>query len=1153
VQNDPRGVRLAATDLANHLACRHLTQLDRAVAEGRMAAPAWRDPSLALLQERGLAHERAFVDHLRAQGLHVADLREEGGGPAPQRTLEAMRAGAPVIVQAALAGGRWVGRADLLLRVEEPSELGRWSYEVADTKLALETGAGTVLQLCLYSELIAEAQGRLPERMYVVKPGPGFTREEYRFADFRAYFRLVRRRLEEAVDAPPQSTYPDPVPHCDVCRWRQVCDARRHADDNLCLVAGIRPLHTAELERQGVGTLTQFAREPAPVRQRPQRGNLEAFARAQGQAQVQLAGRVAGKPVHELLPLETGRGFALLPTPDPGDVFFDIESDPFALEGGLEYLLGFAYAEGGGVLHYNAVWALDRSEERAALEALIDFVMARWHAHPAMHVYHFSPYEPAAVKRLIGRYGMRETELDQLLRAGRFVDLLAVTRQAMRVSVESYSLKALEESFGFTRQTELPAAGAALRRVAWALELAGRTEITAEDRDTVEAYNREDCLSTAALRDWLEARRRELEESGSPVPRPLDNGGEASASVRERAAEIQAVYDALVQGLPEDRETWTAAEKARWLLAHQLEYFKREDNCAWWEFFRIHELGHEDLLDERKAISGLRFVGNAGSAVNAPVHRYSFPEQEAAFDPGDELYVIGGDRIGKVAALDLSGCTIDIAKSSRGVDVHPAAVMVNERVNPSPVDHALLELARSAAKHGVDGEGPYRAARDLLLKRHPRLRPSADEAPFLPGLLEPAFLRPPALLRPREAAVAAAVRLVKNLDNGVLPIQGPPGTGKTFTGARMIVALAREGKRIGVTAVSHKVIRNLLGAVMAAAVEQGVQVSAVHKVSKPSGDEGIEETTEASRAKAGLEHGKITGGTAWFWASDAMIQSVDYLFIDEAGQMSLAHALAAGRAARNIVLLGDPQQLEQPSRGAHPEGADVAALVHLLEGKKTIADEAGLFLAETWRLHPAICAFTSQTSYEGRLRPRAGLERQALRGSGFFDGSGLFYVPVEHAGNQNSSPEEAEMVCRIVSILLAPSVRWSDSRGAARRIHGSDILVVAPYNAQVAALTVRLPAAVRVGTVDRFQGQQAPVVIYSMASSSAGDAPRGMGFLYNPNRLNVATSRAQSTCILVAAPRLLEPECSSPQQMRWANGLCLYREMAKEVVLQAET
>jgi uncharacterized protein len=1051
-----------------------------------------------------------------------------------------MRAGAEVIVQADLGADRWIGRADVLLRVPRPSGLGEWSYEVVDTKLAQETRGGTVLQLCLYSDLMAEIQGLQPEYMHVVKPGQGFEPESFRIDEFGAYYRLVKRRLEEIISRQPDSrTYPNPVAHCEICRWRIECDARRHADDNLCLVAGIRPLHIIELERQGIRTLRQFAEEPAPLREKPERGNLGTFARAQGQARIQLKGRETGEALYELLQQGPGLGLSRLPVPDPGDIFFDIESDQVAGEGGLEYLLGAAFNEKSGDLGYRALWALNPLEERKALETFIDFIMGRWEKHPGMHIYHFSPYEPAAIKRLIGKHGTREAEVDRLLRAERFVDLLSVTRHGVRASVESYSLKPLEACFGYTRTLDLRAAGQSLRRIAWALELTGPENILPADRAAVEAYNRDDCISTAILRNWLEQRRTELEARDGPIPRPEEKSGDASEKIEERADDVRLVFAALTAGLPEDREYWRREEKARWLLAHQLEYFRREDNCAWWEYYRIHDLGDEELLEERKAIMGLVFAGAVGGSAKAPVHRYTFPEQEAAFAEDDDLEEVGGERtrLGKVSAVDPVHRTLDIAKTSKAAAIHPAAVMVNEHVTMKPVDGAFLQFAASVAQHGVQGQGRFRAARDLLLRNTPRLHAPAN------GPLRNAG----------EDVVEAAVRLVKNLDNSILPIQGPPGTGKTYTGARMIVALAQEGKRIGVTAVSHKVIDNLLKEVMAAASAAGRPLGAFHK-DKPGkpGDapiEGIEKLDDNARAAAALKSGMVTGGTTWFWSRDDMIESADYLFIDEAGQMSLAHALAAGRSARNIVLLGDPQQLEQPQRGAHPEGAEVAALVHVLGGSKTMPDEAGLFLDETWRLHPAICRFTSEVFYEGRLRSRPGLETQAIGGSTAFSGSGLYYVPVEHTGNQNSAPEEVDALALIARSLLRNNVTWTNAKGKIGPLGESDILVVAPYNAQVAAITERLPRGVRVGTVDRFQGQQAPVVIYSMTSSSAEDAPRGMGFLYNSNRLNVATSRAQGISILVATRRLLEPECGSPEQMRWANGLCRFRELATEVTL----
>jgi hypothetical protein len=695
-------------------------------------------------------------------------------------------------------------------------------------------------------------------------------------------------------------------------------------------------------------------------------------------------------------------------------------------------------------------------------------------------------------------------------------------------------LKELERFFGFFRETELRLASAALRRVACALELGVPDEAAEEDLRVVEAYNREDCESTAALRDWLEERRAELAAREPGIARPEVESGDASEAIEGRAAEVQEIFDRLVDGLPEDRAEWGSEERARWLLAHQLEYFHREDRCAWWEFFRLHELADEDLIDERKTVGGLEFVGGAGGTSRCPIHRYQFPPQEAALKEGDKLDEVGGGTVGTVAGVDQAGRVLLIKKRGDAAGLHPRSVLVNEHIPSRPIDRAVLELARSIAAHGVDGNGPFRAGRDLLLKRPPRLAGTA-EGP---------------LRESGEDVVAAAVRLAGNLDNGVLPIQGPPGSGKTYAGARMIVALACEGRRVGVTAVSHKVIRNLLDKVLRAAREGGVDLEAAHKVSMKSGDvvDGLTEVTDNKAVLPALAAGKVVGGTAWLWARDDMVEEVDYLFVDEAGQMSLAHSLGASRAARNLVLLGDPQQLEQPQRGAHPKGAEVAALVHVLNGRKTIADEAGLFLDQTWRLHPKICEFTSELYYEGRLSSREGLDRQALSGDTMFAGSGLFYVPVKHEGNQNRSLEEVEAIAAIVGDLLAPGVSWVDADGELHQIEPRDILVVAPYNAQVGALSERLPDEVRVGTVDRFQGQEAPVVIYSVASSSVEDAPRGMSFLYNPNRLNVATSRALCACILVGAPQILEPDCRTPEHMRWANGLCRFRELAKVVV-----
>ena len=446
-----------------------------------------------------------------------------------------------------------------------------------------------------------------------------------------------------------------------------------------------------------------------------------------------------------------------------------------------------------------------------------------------------------------------------------------------------------------------------------------------------------------------------------------------------------------------------------------------------------------------------------------------------------------------------------------------------------------MRIADDVAANGLSTGTRYRAGRELIRSNPPRLQSAVFQQ------------------NEGELEVDFAVRAARDLDGTALAIQGPPGAGKTFTGARMICDLVQRGARVGVTAVSHKVIRNLLDAVMKEAGARSSQIRCAHKVSEESETPPpVREITGNEEALASLAAGDVSvlGGTAWLWARSDAEDAVDVLFVDEAGQMSLANVLATSQCAGSVVLLGDPQQLEQPQQGSHPQGADVSVLEHILGEHKTIPADRGIFLPETWRLAPAISAFTSEVFYEGRLRSRAGLERQLLTGAAPFNGSGLWVVPIIHDGNQNASLEEVDAVERVIEILIGTGAHWIDRNGVAAAMKAENILVVAPYNAQIALLEERLaPRNVRVGTVDRFQGQEAPVVIYSMATSTPEDAPRGMEFLYSLNRLNVATSRARCTCILVASPRLFAPECKSPRQMQLATALCRYVERAQSVDL----
>ncbi len=560
-----------------------------------------------------------------------------------------------------------------------------------------------------------------------------------------------------------------------------------------------------------------------------------------------------------------------------------------------------------------------------------------------------------------------------------------------------------------------------------------------------------------------------------------------------------------------------------------LEWHRRELKATWWEFFRLRELSDDELLRERAAISGMEFVKRAGGTDVCPIHRYSFPVQDTEIREGDSLETRKG-KFGTVIAMDAARLMIDVKKRRDTAKLHPTSVFAFDFIQDEVRPESLLRLGAWIADNGIDAPGKYRAARDLLLRKAPRMKTDGLQ-----------------LCRPEVEIVSEARRIVLELDGGLLPIQGPPGAGKTFTGARMICELLKKKKKVGITAVSHKVIRKLMEESVKAARNEKIRTRCMQKVVEESEVQNrfIRETSNNEDIISGLQDGSVqlAGGTGWLWSRPEYAESVDVLFVDEAGQMSLADVLAVSQAAKNIVLLGDPQQLEQPLQGTHPPGVAVSALQHILGENQTMPAELGLFLDKTWRLCPAICDLTSELFYESKLNPREQLAQQKLIGSKLFDGSGLWFVPVKHEGNQSSCDEEADRIAEIVKELNRPGVSWVDENGESKPLTLNDILIVAPYNAQVFKIAARIAGA-RVGTVDKFQGQEAPVVIYSLTTSSPEEAPHGMEFLYSLNRFNVATSRARCACILVASPRLFEPECKTPHQMKLANALCRYRELA---------
>jgi predicted RecB family nuclease len=1064
---DAKGIlQLSPSDLTAYLACEHLTTLELRAARGKLAKPGSSDEA-QLLFEKGNAHEASYLERLRDEGLDVREITiEDGFDAGAQATRDVILEGADVIYQAVLTDGRWRGQADFLMRTADGT------YEALDTKLARSAKPAYILQLCFYSEQLARLQGARPRHMHVLL-GSG-ERQSFRPQEFDAYARRVRTRLEEFVSLEPD-TEAMPCEHCDICDFLPVCRAWWEEVDHLSRLAGCGSRQIKKLAPSGITTMHALAN--ADASDPPPGINAEMFEKLHRQAALQLERHDTGKLAFVILDPLPERGLALLPDPTTGDIFFDIEGNPFWDEqGSLEYLWGLLDAD----KTFTPLWADDHASERLAFQGVVDRIHSRLVEHPDMHVYHYAAYEVSALRRLAGRYSTREAKVDDLLTRGVLVDLLKVVRGGLAASVPGYGLKEMEIFLAFDRHAEIRDGGTSI--------IEHERYIQTRDPailETIAAYNREDCVATLALRDWLLARREEAFKRFGPFPLPEPKEPKPIAPEKEQRLLLQ---DELLHSGDQTLE----------FAAGLLHYHDRERKPVWWAFFDRVELTDEELVEDPESIGLLEPSAPPEPDKQSLRHHFTYPAQEhrlglgqRPFDPAtrkDAGEIVEFDRETRAIALKRGPILASVPP--------PTALLPGEPYKTKAQEDALERIGRSLL------------ARDLT---YPAVESVLRRDPFTRDI--------------QTTDLTEMANLVLALDGRHLLIQGPPGTGKTWTSGRLIARLVAEGKRVGVASTSHKAIHKLLAAIEDAGIDvQGVKKStagnpeSVYVGTQITSDDGREACVAAP----------LSGGTAWLYAHADFDASLDYLFIDEAGQVSLADALAMGTAARNIILVGDPQQLAQVLQGSHPDGIEESALQYLLGAHATIPADRGFFLETTYRLHPDVGGYISDEFYEGRLRsdPSCANRTTPL-------GTGLRFCPVEHDGCRQESRAEADRVADEVARIRAVGVP------------GEEIAVVAAYNAQVNLIRELLPVDVRVGTVDKFQGQEALVVLYSMASSSGEDIPRGLEFLLSRNRLNVAISRAQCLAYLVCSPRLLDVNCRTIEQMRLANALCRFVEFAE--------
>ncbi len=1121
---------LTPSKITAWLDCAHFLTLRHQVEAGLVEAPRPTFGSLAqLLADKGLAHEAACLAEYARQGKSILKVPDRNREARESFAAWVERVGNPfdqgwdVIFQMPFVHDGIRGIADFLIRVIDP-DTGAVSYEPVDAKLARkEAKPGHVLQLCFYADAIEALSGIAPKHVHLWL-GSGEI-ETLLTTDFGAYWRRLRGQLAAVLeDGPDQEaqTTPEPCDHCDYCEFLVRCTQQWRDTDSLGFVAGIRRHEGAALTAGAVSTLAALAAlgeaEEGVEGVRPER-----LRRLVDQAVLQVEERESSPkhpPFRMLAETEDptwGRGFELLPEPDAGDIFLDFEGHPFwRASVGLFFLFGWIESDGSGGWRYRTVWAHDLAEEADATRAVIEEFAARRADHPGMHVYHYNHTERSALESLAATHGVAERTLAELVDTGLFVDLLIVARNSLQAGVESYGLKYLERLTDYERGHDIDQGAGAV--VEYEEYMASGEQVLL---DRIAAYNEDDVRATMALRDWLVGHRPLSVEWREPWL-------EAEEPDVERDAQVEALHG-------------FAPGSAEHVLGDLLGYWVREGRA----FFapKMAKFGQDtsDLLDDPEVIAGLVCVGpqvrlseKTGKPITGAM-RFEWPEQKIdGFKEGKTLSVMfegsdGPPGYAGIADLDRTALVVDLVWNPKAEEagVIPSAVVLNDSVSPKPKPESLQELASSVLGAGSGKAEANRASLALLRRDLPAF--TAGHGPAGGTFTDD---------------IDEMTEWVRHLDHSFVAIQGPPGTGKTYRGAHLIRSLVLAGQRVGITAMSHAAIENLMAAVVKVFEEAGdlEELRAVRKVTDMPSVElaGVTYIVGSNKPCARTEF-NVVAGTSWlFSGNDLAGAPVDVLVVDEAGQMALADAVAASRSAGNVVLLGDPLQLAQVSLALHPGGAGASVLEHVLGADVTIPDDRGVFLPVTRRMHPDVCSFISEQIYEGRLTSHESCAVQATSA-----GTGLRWLRAHHASRSTESAEEAELVAAEIRRLMGTP--WTNKDGVVSPLTTGDFMVVAPFNDQVNLLLLRLDAddrtrGVRVGTVDKFQGGEAPVVFFTMTTSSGDDMTRGADFLFSRNRLNVAISRARCLAYLVCTEELLNTRARTVEEMRLISTLAAFVE-----------
>ncbi len=1064
--------------------------------------------------EKGLTHEKEYFKELSKKYKKVKNikkLKDLSKEEKIKETIKALKNGYELVYGGWLASGNWRGELDFLeINKTVKSNLGNWSYEIIDTKNSSKVKKDHIYQISLYSFLLKEAQGILPKNFYIllkdkkkeiVKLGEVydiFLEQKFSFENFIKND-LNRKKLEK-------------VSYCSLRDLQEFCEKEWISKKHLNQVLGNNKNNIKKLNEAGINNFSELSKlDPKKkIDGLKDETKIKLINQAKLQIDAQTEGVIKFKYIEENFALN--KGFNLLPEPAPGDLFFDLEGvQDYVYSGRLEYLFGIFYEENENKV-FKPFWAHSREEEKQSLIKFFEFTKAHFKKYPKAKIYHYAPYEITALERLTSIHKVHGVDYDHYLNLGKFVDLFRVVKQGIYVSQKSYSIKDIEKYYDFKRTGEILKGDVSEEfYIQWMHNNDQRL------LDKIEDYNKQDCDSTFRLRKWL--LRIKPKQTKWFIP-------------EKEKIELRPFEKTLLEFQEKFENFKPKHNKISKLLSDVIGFYNREQKPQWRQHFDRKDLSDSDLMDDRECIGNMKLV-SVFQDKRSLVYKYIFPEQEYKLKEGRTCIIANNtdpersDYAGKIQELDQIKRSLLLRKGISKEDKQlPKILSIGEEVMKHELFENLNKNIYRFCDNVLEKKDGYNAIKDFINRDIPKIKGIKRGEKIIKS----------------ENFDNEIPKIISNLQNSYLYLQGPPGSGKTYQSANAIIELLKNNKKIAVTANSHKVIHNLLERVESLANKQKFIFKGLKK-GNPDDDDQFYDGNFIKTDKNdkhyidGLKDNKILlyAGTKYHLSQWYYQNKLDYLFVDEASQISVADLIALGGIAKNIVLVGDQQQLGQPTQGSHPNDSGKSVLDYLLEDSDTISPDKGIFLNKTFRLHPNINLFTSENFYEDRLLVNENNINRKIeyKKNSIIKNEGIHTVLMKHQDRSQTSVEEFEIIKKIMDQVMG--CKFIDFDKTERKISIDDILIVSPFNAQVNFLKARLNKGARCGTIDKFQGMEAPITIISMTSSSVDDLPRNKKFFFNRNRLNVAISRAQCSSVILLNPKLLESPPIDYEEFRLIN------------------